>query len=394
MFFLTSYALCANGQQQTPVNVGQSVILHSKILSEDRNILIYLPEGYKESTASYPVIYLMDAETHWFHTGSTVAFLSLLGKVPKAIVVGVINTDRARDMTPKPAVADKDFPGGGGAVKFLAFINDELKPYIVSHYRTDPFAILAGTSLSGLFVINSFIAQPAAFNAYIAASPSLWWDKRAVAYKAIQMLKTPFHHNSFLFLSLCDGDSKELAASTQYFIKALKSRITDSLHWQYIYIPGEDHNSSPLKSFYAGLQWLYTGWAAENTSTLAKLKQHYELLSRKYEYPIAIPETDINNLGYSMLFSENRLQAIPIFRLNTEKYPASANAWDSLGDAYKLNNRLDSAKMAYERGCTIGKQTNNINAPGMCANLDAVIKMIGEKTKNKKQGTTDERSDF
>ena len=384
MFFLSCYAIIAKAQQETPINVGQSLSLHSKVLNEDRNILIYLPEGYKESTATYPVVYLMDAETHWFHTGSSLAFLSLLGKIPKAIVVGIVNTDRARDMTPHPAVPDKDFPGGGGSVKFLSFINEELKPYIVSHYRADPFTVLAGTSLSGLFVINSFISQPDAFNAYIAASPSMWWDKRAVAYQAEQMLKTPIHNNRFIFFSLCDGDSPELQASTQYFMNALKARTADSLHWQYLYIPGEDHNSSPLKSFYAGFIWLYTGWAGENINTIDALKLHYGTLSKKYEYVIAIPETDINNLGYSLLFSEKKLQAIPVFRLNTEKYPASANAWDSLGDAFKINNQLDSAKMAYEKGCTIARQTNNINAAGMCANLAAINELIGKKAAHKK----------
>jgi predicted alpha/beta superfamily hydrolase len=383
LILLLCSAVVGKAQQEAPVIVGHSVNLHSKVLNEDRTILIYLPEGYKGSTAAYPVVYLMDAETHWFHTGSSAAFLSLLGKMPKSIIIGVVNTDRARDMTPHPVVPDKDFPSGGGSVKFLAFINEELKPYVVSHYRTDPFTVLAGTSLSGLFVINSFISQPHAFNAYIAASPSMWWDKRAVAYKAEQMLKTPIYSNRFIFFSLCDGDSPELQASTQYFMKALKTRTADSLHWQYLYIPGEDHNSSPLKSFYTGFQWLYTDWAGENINTMAALKLHYRMLSKKYAYTIAIPETDINNLGYSLLFSENKLQAIPVFRMNTEKYPASANAWDSLGDAYKINNQLDSAKMAYEKGCAIAKQTNNINTPGMCSNLAEVTKMIREKTGKK-----------
>ncbi len=45
---------------------------------------------------------------------------------------------------------------------------------------------LAGTSLSELFVINSFITQPDAFNAYIAASPSLWWDNLESSYQEPQ----------------------------------------------------------------------------------------------------------------------------------------------------------------------------------------------------------------
>jgi len=376
LIFLFGLPLVVSAQQRAPVTVGESITIHSSVLNEDRNILIYLPDGYKASSATYPVVYLMDAETHWFQTGSSAAFLANLVKMPKVIIVGIVNNSRARDMTPHPVVPDKDFPDGGGSAAFLSFIDKELKPYIVTHYRTSPFAVLAGTSLSGLFVVNTFITEPNGFNAYIAASPSLWWDKGAVVNRARQMLAGVVSQNRFLFFSLCEGDSPELQSNTHQFMKALQSRRPDSLHWGYSYISGEDHNSSPLKSFYDGFQWLYKGWAGDNIQTLNALKEHYEHLSKRYEYNIDIPETDINNLGYSLLFSGHPQAAIPVFRLNTEKYPQSANAWDSLGDAYKTTNQLDSARMAYEKGCALGKQTNDVNTGGMCANLAKVLEMM------------------
>ena len=383
VFLLLGSSFFVTGQQEKPVNVGLSISIHSKVLNEDRTILIYLPEGYQESSVTYPVVYLMDAETHWLHMGSTIGFLSLLGEMPKVIIIGITNSDRARDMTPHPAVPDKDFPNGGGSELFLTFINKELKPYIKAHYRTDPFAILAGTSLSGLFVINTFITQPDAFNAYMAASPALWWDSKAVMYKAEKILKTSFRNNRFLFVSLCDGDSKALQESTRYFMKDLEDRPLDSLHWQYLYIPKENHNSSPLKSFYAGFQWLYEGWQPKSLNTLEGLQQHYQFLSKRYEYSISIPETEVNNLGYSLLFSDKKQQSIEVFKMNTEKYPNSPNAWDSLGDAYKFNNQFDLAKNCYEKGCALGKQTNDINTPSMCSNLVEINKIIEQK-KHKK----------
>lgn len=379
---LSTFVLKISAQQLNPINVGESFNIQSAVLKENRTVLIYLPEGYKESVAAYPVVYLMDAETHWLHTGSTTGFLSLLGEIPKAIVVGVINTDRARDMTPHPAVPDKDFPGGGGSALFLSFLKDELKPYIQSHYRTQPFSVLAGTSLSGLFVVNAFITHPLLFNAYFAASPSMWWDKGAVVGRVQKALQQPIYHNRFLFISLCKGDSKELQDKTQAVLELLKHRTPDSLHSQYFFISDENHNSSPLKSFYAGFKWLYQGWPpGEGITTLAAMTKHYLALSQQYDYAIPIPETDINNLGYSLLFSEKKLEAISIFKLNTEKYPRSANAWDSLGDAYKLNGQLNSAQAAYGKGCEIATQTHNINAASMCGNLEKINQQIAEKAK-------------
>ncbi len=133
-------------QRVEPIVAGQSIRFHSKILNEDRQLLVYVPDGYQQSSVSYPVLYVMDGETHWFHIVSTSRLFSLLGTMPKVIVVGVTNTNRARDMTPHPAMPDKDFPDGGGSAAFFSFLSDEVRPYIDGHYRSSPFSILAGTS--------------------------------------------------------------------------------------------------------------------------------------------------------------------------------------------------------------------------------------------------------
>ena len=366
-------------QTAEPFNVGQSVSFHSKVLNEDRQILVYLPDGYEHSSAAYPVIYVMDAETHWLHVGSTTRLLSLLGAMPQVIVVGVTNSDRARDMTPHPATPDKDFPGGGGSAAFVVFLTDEVRPYVDKQYRSSPFAILAGTSLSGLFVIDAFLNHPGSFNAYLAASPSLWWDKNAAVHRAQVALQTKLTRNTFLYISLCEGDSKELQESTHEFETEIKKRPPDSLHTQYLNIAGETHNSSPLKSFYAGLQWLYADWASEAPDSLVALKRHYKQLSEQYGYQIAVPEREVNALGYSLLFSDKKLQAIPVFRSNVDAYPESANAWDSLGDAYKTNGQLDLARQSYENGCAISTKSKDLNASSMCANLADVKKLIEHK---------------
>jgi uncharacterized protein len=362
-----------------PISVGQSLTLHSRVLNEDRQLLIYLPDGYASSSAAYPVVYLLDAETHGLHAASSSRLLALLGAMPKVIVVGIVNSDRPRDMTPRPATPEKDFPSGGGAEAFHSFLVGELKPFVEKRYRTSPFSVLAGTSLSGLFVVDSFVAHPSGFNAYIAASPSLWWDKRAVVRRAGSPPREPLRRNTFLFVSLCDEDSKELQESTGQFESAINAASRARLQAAFIRIPDETHNSSPLKSFYEGFKWLYEGWRAAAPADLAALKQHYELLSEKYGYPISVPESEVNALGYSLLFSERKVQAIPVFRLNVDSYPASANAWDSLGDAYKGNGQLELASEAYEKGCELGTLSRDASAPSICANMNAVKKLLAEK---------------
>ncbi|MBV9962780.1 MAG: alpha/beta hydrolase [Parafilimonas sp.] len=380
-FFNSTAAQPANRK----INVGESFTIHSNILNEDRTVLVYLPEGYSESNESYPVLYLTDGETHLIHTGGDVSFLSSPGidYMPKLIIVGITNTNRARDLTPAPLHGtDSQFPDGGGADKFLSFIISELKPAVNSNYRTSPFEILAGTSLGGLFTINTFINNPKAFNAFFAISPALWWDKKEVVTKADLLLQKPITKNEFLYFTLCSGDSKELQESTQQFQAILKKRNQDSLRWQTKFIDDETHNSSPLLGYYAACKFLYAKWHLDSVNNLTDLEHHYISLSNQYGYKINIPENEINGLGYQLLFSGKADDAIFVFKKNVDNFPADPNVYDSMGDAYKIAGKLDLAKMNYEKGCELGKKQNSTNASSYCNNLNEVRKLINNKSQS------------
>jgi hypothetical protein len=58
-------------------------------------------------------------------------------------------------------------------------------------------------------------------------------------------------------------------------------------------------------------------------------------------------ERDINALGYRLLGSGSIDQAVLVFQLNTRLHPASANTFDSLGEALLAANRRDEAIAAY-----------------------------------------------
>jgi predicted alpha/beta superfamily hydrolase len=92
-------------------------------------------------------------------------------------VVGLESSVRVRDFTPT------DWPqawvGGGGAAKFRAFLARELIPDVEKAFRTDGFRIVSGHSASGQFALYCLESEPALFQAYIALSPSLDWDRRS-----------------------------------------------------------------------------------------------------------------------------------------------------------------------------------------------------------------------
>jgi hypothetical protein len=73
----------------------------------------------------------------------------------------------------------------------------------------------------------------------------------------------------------------------------------------------------------------------------------------------AIVETRLNELGYDLLNNSKTNEAIAIFKLNTQLYPESANAYDSLGEAYKLGGNKELAIKNYERSLELDPHNTN-----------------------------------
>jgi uncharacterized protein len=69
----------------------------------------------------------------------------------------------------------------GGLDDFLKIIETEIKPLIAAITPIDPAnEAIFGDSLGGLAVLHALFTEPEAFRTFIAGSPSIWWNKRAV----------------------------------------------------------------------------------------------------------------------------------------------------------------------------------------------------------------------
>jgi len=65
------------------------------------------------------------------------------------------------------------------------------------------------------------------------------------------------------------------------------------------------------------------------------------------------PEVQMNLIGYFHLLAGRNDAAIKLFELNTVLYPASANTYDSLGDAYLANGQNDLALRMSEKALEV-----------------------------------------
>lgn len=172
-----------HGEQ--PIVIGRSYTLVSPAFGEERRINVWLPPSYGQGEARYPVLYLLDGgEQEDFHHISGLARISgEYGVTREFIVVGVESgSNRRRDMTFPSTDADdlKAIPNNGGSARFRRFLVEAVRPWVEARFRTSGERAIMGESLGGLFVVETLLRQPDAFDAYIAVDPSLWWGKGAL----------------------------------------------------------------------------------------------------------------------------------------------------------------------------------------------------------------------
>ena len=163
--------------------------IHSRNTGDNYRIFIFQPQQ-PAPPGGYPVLYVLDGNALFpMLAVQAIAHESSPDPATRAsvVVVGIgypgdalYDIDRrTRDYTPPAAVARNDSNDlrYGGADRFLAFVQTELKPLIEARYAIDPRRqTLFGHSYGGLFTLYTLMTQPDAFQNYLAASPSIWWN--------------------------------------------------------------------------------------------------------------------------------------------------------------------------------------------------------------------------
>ena len=250
--------LAAAIENTSPLIIGETFLIHSKVLNETRRINVYLPPAYTEfPDARLPVLYMPDGgmAEDFLHVAGLVQVSVGNGTMRPFILVGIENTQRRRDMTGPTENADdkKIAPRVGGAEAFRAFIRQELMPQVKARYRTTKETAIVGESLAGLFVVETFLLEPDLFDTYIAFDPSLWWNNQKLVNDAPQHLRARQRPEKTLYFA--SSDEKELEEITQRFANILAKDARPTISWHYEAMPDEKHSTiyhpAALKAFRA-----------------------------------------------------------------------------------------------------------------------------------------------
>jgi predicted alpha/beta superfamily hydrolase len=178
-------------------NIQQHAKFESRILHNQRDVLVYLPPAYPRAVRRrYPVLYLQDGQ-NMFDAATAFAGVewgadetaqrSIQRKwIEPLIIVAVANTgnNRIHEYAPTRGVIERTATrtrrSRGGLRRYGRFLIEELKPFIDRTYRTRPDAEstgLGGSSLGGLATLALGLWYPRVFSRLAVLSPSIWWDE-------------------------------------------------------------------------------------------------------------------------------------------------------------------------------------------------------------------------
>ena len=238
-----------------PITSGTYRVIHSRVLGEDRTLLIHLPGDYARSGKAYPVLYKLDGEMNNFiQTVSAARYLlDWTDQAPDPIIVGIANTDRNRDMglDQRPD-------------NFIRFLKDELIPFIGQNYRTSGFRTVCGQSASSVFAVYSFLKEPTMFDAYVLSSFGLFRESVATNFdKELRRQNWQKAGKKYLFVANGKHDSYDPdGARTRrgaQFLMSLRAVVPAT-----VLIETKDYDDEghvPFPAIHDGLKWIYSGEA-------------------------------------------------------------------------------------------------------------------------------------
>jgi hypothetical protein len=341
---LLSLVSALSARAQTPradfVN-GEREYIQSEILDREQTLFVYLPPRYAEASATYPVIYVVDAPHISNSFYDIVGMHSYANAMPLSIIVGVRSPDREHDLNPDT-----------GAEDFLRYLVDEAIPFVDEHYRTAPFRSVGGHSLGGGFALYAFYSEPETFGAVLAGSPypleyisDMLEDGRAV---------TDSRHYRFLYASI--GTVEDINRDEYARFRGALDRLSSPrLDYETQVHQGENHISNVVISIQDGLERLYRDWAFVlpdrlNEPVDSLFAWHYEGLSAKFGYQVDVPEWEVLFPVMDRLAQRGDFEnAVRLLKYDISLHPSSDQAYAFLGRAYLSMGNRDAAREHLEK---------------------------------------------
>ncbi|KZY45881.1 esterase [Pseudoalteromonas shioyasakiensis] len=331
--------------------------IESSNLSEQRTVVVQLPKSYQtHPNKRYPVIYRLDGAGNLPLINAVLERLQENDQAPEVIVVAIESTNRLRDFYP---TVNKEPQGpvgeGGGAAKFLAFVEQELMPLVNKQYRTHDYRVIAGASAAGVFALYAMQADPELFQAHIAYSPAVWWNYGAPAKSLNTFVTKAKSINSYVYMNIGEeaGIMRERYDDMQ---QTMQNSKVQNLRFKSDAFAGVSHNLTSAAGAFNAYHGLFLSKHMPLSALgddISSIDAYYQRLSQQWGEQIAPPERAVRLLGYSLTDNQQFERAIEVFKYNIKNYPKSAYALSALSYGYEMQGNTRQALVQIEAAIAV-----------------------------------------
>ena len=180
---------CTGTKDRDTNSLNKEFAVYSNSVKDSFFISVQLPvDYYKDTSANYPVVYVLDANFYFPILASIIKQYGSGGLLPPIILVGIgyrsfeqMDSLRIRDYMYPASLPSDEMNAVGGGRNFYDFISGQLVPYIDANYNTEKNnRSLLGHSFGGYFSLYTLLNQAennqTIFKNFASASPSLWYN--------------------------------------------------------------------------------------------------------------------------------------------------------------------------------------------------------------------------
>jgi len=242
--------------------LNRPTVLSLPAWSGPRNVRIYLPPGYHQSSRRYPVLYLNDGQNLFDDSTTGISWgvdtaLNTLAQsgILELIVVGIDHGAARRTTEFNPWDNPRFGPGEGR--RYLDFVVRTVKPMVDAGYRTQPereHTGIMGSSLGGLITQYAVLEYPQVFGKAAIFSPAFWVAPEVFALTADRHLAADTR------IALYVGSAEGEEAVDDY--RRMRSLLQDLGHpanqlWTRL-TPGGVHQESAWRAVFPEVvTWLF-----------------------------------------------------------------------------------------------------------------------------------------
>jgi len=341
------------------------ISIDSKVLKENRSLLVHLPDSYSKSNKRYPVLYLLDGERHFNHAIIATQLLQKQERVPELIIVAITNT---RTWGSDGGSRQRDL--GYEKENFTRYIKNEVMSYVNHNYRTTGLNTLFGHSLAGYFSASLLATQPELFKNYIAASPVLQDEEIDIYKKILTNSSAKYIAEKSLYFTLSSEDEARRKAVTDAFnnfVKLLTEQPPEKLNWHFEFFDNQTHSTIYYPTFFPGMTYVFKSYQAPRFSSYNQYKDfggmqgmtaHYKKRADIYGIDKNIPEKTLLNLARMLLNEGQTEAALQMYSKLTHDFPESARSFSGLGQVYSSMKQYHKSITAHRKAVKLGEKQN------------------------------------